>query len=488
MTAVAPSARDRAMAQYPPVALHIGGEWHSGPAGRTIPVLDPSTGQPIAQVPIASPGDVDSAVAAAHGAFARWRSTDPAARGQILQRAADELLRRREQIAAVISLELGKPYEQSLVEVDTAAGHLRWSAEEGRRTYGRVIPAGASRQQVAVREPIGPVAAFAPWNAPLITPTRKVAYALAAGCTVVLKPAEETPGGAHCLLQALLDAGLPAGVVNLVLGEPAAISRQLLEDDRIRAMTFTGSVEVGRSLAALAGSQLKPAVMELGGNAPVVVCADAASDALAAAAAVAAYRNAGQICTSPTRFFVERSAYPTFLERFAAHVSALQVGDPFDPVAQIGPVATERRRASARALVQDAVAHGARVLTGGRDCDQSGYFWQPTLLADVPASARLATEEPFGPIATIAPFDTITEAIARANEVPVGLAGYVFTDSAAAQSALVAGIDCGSLAVNNWTVSGAETPFGGHRDSGFGAEGGLEGVAAFQQTKFISTH
>ena len=486
MTAGPSTTRARAVQQYPRVAHFIGGQWHTGETGRTIPVIDPATEQVIAQVPVASPSQVEAAIEAAHRAFPAWRGAAPTARAQIMQRAADRLIERRDDIAAVISLELGKPFAQALVEVDTAVGHLRWSAEEGRRTYGRVIPAAAGRQQVAMREPIGPVAAFAPWNAPLITPTRKVAYALAAGCTVVIKPAEETPGGTLCLVRALLEAGLPDGVVNLVLGDPSAISRQLLEDDRIRAMTFTGSVEVGRLLGSLAAGQLKPAVMELGGNAPVVVCSDAAGDALAASAAQAAYRNAGQICTSPTRFFVERRSYSAFVDQFAARVAELRVGDPFDPAIDIGPLATDRRLQALQDLVNDALARGARLVTGGRRCGAAGYYWEPTLLADVPADARLSTVEPFGPIATVCPFDSLPEAVALANQVPVGLAGYVFTDSASAQASLVAGIDCGSVAVNNWTVSGSETPFGGHRDSGFGSEGGPEGIAAFQQTKFVS--
>jgi succinate-semialdehyde dehydrogenase/glutarate-semialdehyde dehydrogenase len=487
VTAVeASAAREHAIHVYPEVAHYIGGEWRTTGDGRTIPVVDPATERVIAQLPLASPSDIDAAIAAAHDAFPAWRGAAPAARAEIMQRAADWLVDRRDDMAAIIALELGKPVAQALVEVDVAVGHLRWSAEEGRRTYGRVIPAAAGRQQVAMREPIGPVAAFAPWNAPLITPSRKVAYALAAGCTVVMKPAEETPGAALCLVRALAESGMPPGVVNVVLGDPATISRHLLDDDRIRAMTFTGSVEVGRQLATQASARLKPAVMELGGNAPVIVCSDAAGDKLAASAAQAAYRNSGQVCTSPTRFFIERSSYASFVEQFATHVGGLRVGDPFDATTDVGPLATDRRLLVLPELIDDAVKHGARLVTGGRRRGESGYYWEPTLLADVPAEARLSTTEPFGPIATVAPFDTLDDAVALANQVSVGLAGYVFTDRASAQASLIAGIDCGSLAVNNWTVSGAETPFGGHRNSGFGSEGGPEGIAAFQQTKFVS--
>jgi succinate-semialdehyde dehydrogenase/glutarate-semialdehyde dehydrogenase len=485
MTSAASTTRERALAAYPELALHIDGKWQPGSAPTTIPVIDPATEELIGHAPVATPDDVDAAVTAAHAAFPSWRSLAPAARARILLGAADALARRRDEIAAVISLELGKPFAQSLVEVDTAVGHIRWNAEEGRRTYGRVIPGAAGRQQLAVREPLGPVAAFAPWNAPLITPARKITSALAAGCTVVIKPAEETPGAALCLLRALEEAGVPAGVVNLVLGDPAAISRQLLEDDRIRAMTFTGSTEVGRALAEIAGRQLKPAVMELGGHAPVVVCSDVSVDVVAAAAARAAYRNAGQICTSPTRFFVERSAYSEFVDRLGDHVRELRVGDPFDPAVEIGPLATSRRLQAMQGLVDDAVGRGANCVVGGHRLGGVGYYWEPTVLADVPDEASISTVEPFGPIATVGPFDGLEQAVALANNVPVGLASYVFTDSAAAQATLIAGLDCGSIAVNNWQASGSETPFGGHRDSGFGSEGGVEGIAAFQQTKFV---
>jgi succinate-semialdehyde dehydrogenase / glutarate-semialdehyde dehydrogenase len=469
---------------YPRLRLLIGNEWRTSAPGT--PVVNPATEDVLGEVPYASTADVAEALAACQRGFATWRRMPPAERGVIIHEAARLLRERRALVAGVITREMGKPLREALAEIDTAAGILDWNAEEGRRTYGRVIPGPAHRRQVVMHEPVGPVAAFAPWNAPLITPARKISSALAAGCPVVIKPAEETPGTALCLAEALLDAGLPAGALNVVFGDPAQISEQLITSPWIRAVTFTGSTAVGQKLASLAAANMKRAVMELGGHAPVLVCADASAEAVAAGAAVAAYRNAGQVCTSPTRFFVDRSIYDQFVEALTASVAGLRVGDGLADDTDVGPVASRRRVEAIESLVCDAVQHGAEVTTGGRRRPGTGFFWEPTVLVNVGDECRISQVEPFGPVATVAAFDDLESALTRANSVPYALAGYIFTRDGATMRRLAAELECGAIAVNHWQVSGPETPFGGHKDSGFGTEGGIEGISAFQQLKFVS--
>lgn len=471
-------------ADYPELRLLIDGTWRTSTVGS--PVVDPATEEVIGQVPHATPGDVDEALRAAERAAAPWRAATPAERAAIIRDAARLLRERTGRIADVITRELGKPRAESAVEITTALSILEWNADEGRRSYGRVIPGAAHRRQLVSVEPVGPVAAFAPWNAPLITPSRKISSALAAGCPVVIKPAEETPGTAVCLAEAFVDAGLPAGVLNMIFGDPAQISDQLLDSGVIRAVTFTGSTVVGRQLAAKAALTMKRAVMELGGHAPVVVCADADPVRVAAGAARAAYRNAGQICTSPTRFIVAAPVYDQFVDALTTAVGQLRLGNGFDPDTEIGPMVGPRRLAAIEHLVKDAQEHGARVTVGGCRRPGPGYFFEPTVLADVTDACEVSRVEPFGPLATVAPFDDLDDAISKANAVPFGLAGYIFTGDAAGMRRLEAELDCGAIAVNHWQVSGPETPFGGHKDSGFGSEGGSEGIAAFQQLKFVS--
>jgi succinate-semialdehyde dehydrogenase/glutarate-semialdehyde dehydrogenase len=469
---------------YPRLRLLIGNEWRTSAAGT--PVVDPATESVLGEVPHATATDVTDALTACERGFAVWRRMPAVERGVIIHEAARLLRERGAYIAKVITREMGKPLREASTEIDTAASILDWNAEEGRRTYGRVIPGPAQRRHVVMQEPIGPVAAFAPWNAPLITPARKISSALAAGCSVVIKPAEETPGTALCLAEALLDAGLPAGALNMVFGHPAQISEQLLTAPGIRAVTFTGSTAVGKSLASLAAANMKRAVMELGGHAPVLVCADASPEAVAAGAAAAAYRNAGQVCTSPTRFFVDRSIYDRFVESLTRNVGALRVGDGLRDDTDIGPVASRRRIEAIEALISDAVQHGAVITTGGRRRAGTGFFWEPTVLANVSDECRISQVEPFGPVAAVTAFDDLDWALRRANGVPYALAGYIFTRDGAAIRRLSAELECGAIAVNHWQVSGPETPFGGHKDSGFGAEGGIEGISAFQQLKFVS--
>jgi succinate-semialdehyde dehydrogenase/glutarate-semialdehyde dehydrogenase len=469
---------------YPELRLLIDNEWRT--CADRLPVVNPATEEVLGEVPCASTADVADALAASERGFRLWRGMQAVDRGAIIHDAARLLRERRAQLASVITRELGKPLPEALAEIDTAAGILDWNAEEGRRTYGRVIPGPARRRQFVAAEPVGPVAAFAPWNAPAITPSRKISSALAAGCSVVIKPAEETPGTALCIGQAFLDAGLPAGVLNVVFGHPARTSEQMLTSPVIRAVTFTGSTVVGKALASMAAANMKRAVMELGGHAPVLVCADAVPETVARGAARAAYRNAGQVCTSPTRFFVERRIYDRFVESLTAEVAALRVGNGLSEGTDVGPVAGPRRIEAIAALVDDAVSRGAEVTTGGRRQAGPGYFWEPTVLAGVDETCEISRVEPFGPVATVTPFDEIESAIARANDVPFGLAGYIFTQNAAAIRRLTSELECGAIAVNHWQVSGPETPFGGHKDSGLGSEGGVEGISVFQQLKFVS--
>jgi succinate-semialdehyde dehydrogenase/glutarate-semialdehyde dehydrogenase len=479
----APS-RDGGADGYPGLRLLVGGEWRT--AATATPVLNPATEEVLGHVPHATDADIDDALAASERGFQAWRRTAPADRGAVIHTAARLLRERRDYLAAVITREMGKPLGEAQAEIDTATAILDWNAEEGRRTYGRLIPGPEQRQQLVVHEPIGPVAAFAPWNAPLITPSRKISSALAAGCSVVIKPAEETPATALCLAEALLEAGLPPGVLSVLFGNPAQISGRLLTSPAIRALTFTGSTGVGKSLASLAAAHMVRPVMELGGYSPVVVCGDADPEAVAAAAARAAYRNAGQVCTSPTRFYVDAGLYDRFVDTLTRKVAALRIGNGLADGTDVGPVRTPSRLDAIEALVNDAVKHGAEVTTGGRRGPGPGYFWEPTVLTGVNDECELARVEPFGPIAWVRPFDDPQAAIRQANSVPFALAGYIFTRDAAAVRRLSADLECGAIAVNHWQVSGPETPFGGHRDSGFGSEGGTEGIAAFQQVKFVS--
>jgi succinate-semialdehyde dehydrogenase/glutarate-semialdehyde dehydrogenase len=336
-----------------------------------------------------------------------------------------------------------------------------------------------------LREPIGPVAAFSGWNAPAVTPARKIGSALSAGCSVVLKASEETPATACCLADALNDAGLPAGVVNLVFGDPQTIAEQLITAEAIRGVTFTGSTRVGKSLARLAGGELKRFVMELGGHAPVIVGPDASVDEVADGAAQAAYRNSGQVCTSPTRFFIHRDLYENFSEALSTRVRALHIGNGFDPSTRVGPVANLRRLEAIASLVADAARRGARVAAGGRRLDRPGYFWEPTVVCEIDDDSLASNEEPFAPVALVSSWTKVDDVVRRANRLPVGLAGYVFSGEHALVRRLAVEIDCGALAINGWRVSGPQSPFGGHKDSGIGSEGGIEGTAAFQQIKYI---
>ena len=468
---------------YPELRMLINGEWRSG-AGQ--PVINPATDEQLGTVPHATLADLEEAVTAADVGFRVWRRTAPVKRSEILLRAAALLRERIETIAATMALEQGKAIGDARLEVLRAASIVEWDAQEARRLYGRVIPAEPGMRHTVYREPIGVVAAFSPWNAPVGSPVRKVAGALAAGCAVILKAAEETPAGAMQLAQAFVDAGVPAGALSLVFGNPAQISEFLVPHRLVRLVAFTGSVSVGKRLAALAGQHMKPTIMELGGHGPVIICEDADPVAVAAAAVRAKSRNAGQLCIAATRFFVADAHYERFADELARRADALRVGDPLDPQTEMGPLANPRRMQAIESLIADAVACGAKLLAGGRRIGNVGCFMPLTVLGEVPDHARAMREEPFGPLALLQRFRTLDEAIAKANALPFGLNAYAFTDSARQVDRLVSEIETGYLSINHFGSSIAETPFGGVKDSGYAREGGVEGVEHYTVAKTVS--
>lgn len=471
------------MSDYPDLRLYIDGAWRT--TGDTLPVVDPATEEVIGSVPVAGPGDLDDAVKAAVRGFEAWRVTPPSERAEVICRAADLMRDRQEEIAESITLEHGKPLVEARAEVARGAEFFEWDAGEAVRTYGRVIPSGPGVRITVHHQPIGPVAAFSPWNFPFSQPARKVAGALASGCSIVLKAAEETPAGALHIARAFHDAGLPPGVLNLVFGVPDEISRRLIADEAIRLVAFTGSTSVGRHLTGLASDHMTPVMMELGGHAPVIVCEDTDVDAAAAASAVRAMRNAGQVCTSPTRFYVHRDVHERFLEVLTGGVEGLAVGNGFASGIDMGPVANDRRLADVADLVADAVSVGGRLTTGGNRIGTTGYFLEPTVLADVPDEARIMHEEPFGPVAVVNQVASLDEAIARANSVPYGLASYGFTNRADYAERLVDGVEAGNLSINTLEASLPETPFGGVKSSGYGREGGTEGLLHYLVVKNV---
>ncbi|AHY51439.1 NAD-dependent succinate-semialdehyde dehydrogenase [Bradyrhizobium japonicum] len=471
------------MAEYPLIELYIDGQWKRA-SGQ--PIINPAGESVLGTVPTATKADLDDALAAAEKGFAIWRSTAPARRAQIILKASALIRERVDVMAAAMTLEQGKPIEQAKLEILRGCDIIEWDATEGLRLYGRVIPSEPGMRHTVLRQPIGPVAAFSPWNFPMSSPARKVAGALSAGCSIILKASEETPAGAFQLVRAFHDAGLPAGVLNLVFGNPAEISEYLIPQSRIRLVTFTGSIPVGKHLAEMAGRYMKPAIMELGGHAPVIVCDDVDPVATGAASAIGKSHNAGQVCVAPTRFFVQERIYEQFAQSFAERASQLKVGNGLDPSTQLGPLANSRRIDAMETLVADAKAKGARVLAGGQRIGNRGYFFPLTVLADLPGDARAMNEEPFGPLALVNPVKTLDEAIEKANALPYGLAAYAFTRSASNAERLAESIEVGNLSINHFVASVAETPFGGVKDSGYGREGGTEGLQCYTVVKNVS--
>lgn len=469
---------------YPEIKLFIAGAWTSS-AKRT-PIINPSTGEPIGQLPHATLDDLDAALDAAVAGQKTWSRLSPGEREAIMLRAAQLLKERAEEIAAALVLDQGKTMPEARVEVTTACDRIAWDATEGRRLYGRIVPSRPGLRQMVTRHPLGVVAAFTPWNYPLASPTRKVAGALAAGCSIILKGAEETPSGAMMLVKAFADAGVPVGAVNLVFGTPSEISEHLIPKPDVRLVTFTGSVPVGKHLGALAGKHMKPAILELGGNSPVIICEDADPVQAAQASAIAKARNAGQVCVSPTRFFVHEKVYEAFARAFGARAADIRTGPGGDPDSFMGPLANARRLEAIEGYVTDAVKRGARVMAGGKRLDRPGNYYPLTVLADVPDDARAMVEEPFGPLALVTPYRDLDDAIARANSVEFALSAYAFTDSARYVAKLSDELECGALAINHFVSTVPEAPFGGLKDSGYGREGGVEGLECYTYTKTVS--
>ncbi|WP_054208629.1 NAD-dependent succinate-semialdehyde dehydrogenase [Bosea vaviloviae] len=452
-----------------------------------ISIIDPSTEQVIGSVAKASAADLDEALAAAEAGFRFWKREATAKRAEVLIRAASLLRERIDEIATDLTREQGRVLAQSRLEIALCAETFEWFAGEALRNYGRILPARiAGARQMVVPEPIGPVVALTPWNFPALLAARKIAPAIAAGCSVILKPAEETPACAFALGQALLDAGLPKEVLSIVFGDPGQISSHLIDSAVIRKITFTGSVPVGKLLAAQAGRHAKPCTLELGGHAPVIVAEDADVAAAAAISAIGKTRNAGQVCTSPTRFYVQQRIRDEFVERFAANLNGITVGDGLDPSSDMGALANERRLLAMQDIVNDARSRGAEVVTGGNRIGNRGYFFQPTLLTSVAGDALAMQTEPFGPIAIVSTFDDLDEGIALANQSPVGLAGYAFTRSAGTAVRLQEELEVGMVGINSFAVSHTEAPFGGVKDSGYGYEGGLEGFAGYVHHKYVN--
>jgi len=474
-------------AMYPELSLYIDGRFLGGHDRPGQAVHNPATFEVLGHLPWATPVDIDTALSAAHRAFQAWRSSSPMERSEVLRRAAALARERADAIGHCITLDNGKPLPEAVAEVLNAAEHMEWHAEECRRIYGRVVPSrNPAVRQLVVREAAGVVAAFSPWNFPFGQAMKKVVAAIGAGCTVVLKGPEESPSAIVAMAQLFHDAALPAGVFNIVWGVPSEISRQLIESPLVRVVSFTGSVPVGRQLAALAGSHMKRSTMELGGHAPVLVFNDADVDHTASLLARMKTRNAGQVCVSPTRFFVQSGVYERFAVRFAEALGEVKVGSGLEPGVQMGPLIHARRLQAVRDLVDDAAGAGAKVLTGGQRLGERGHFLAPTLLADVPDSARVMHEEPFGPVAALARFDTVEDALRLGNALPFGLAAYVFTQSIQVSTRVSNGLEAGMVNINHSGMAHPELPFGGVKDSGFGSEGGTESFDAFLVTKMIT--
>jgi len=472
---------------YTDLALYIDGAWHDGKGRKGEDVLNPATEKPLAHLPHASKADLDLALEAAKKGFATWRNTSAYDRSKILRKAADLMRERHDAISKIMVLEQGKPYVEARAEVIGSADIIDWYAEEGRSSYGRIVPGRAKNtRQLVVQEPVGVVAAFTPWNFPVLTPARKIGGALAAGCSLILKASEETPGACVEMVKCFADAGLPAGVLNLVFGVPSEVSEHLLAKDAVKKISFTGSIPVGKHLAALAAKGMKRTTMELGGHSPVVVFADADPEKAADTIAAFKYRNAGQVCISPTRFYVQEDVYKKFLARFTEYAKGVKVGDGLEKGIAMGPLANSRRLDAMDSFVADAKSRGGKVAAGGARRGNQGYFYEPTVITDVPDDSKIMTQEPFGPLAPIVTFKSFDEVVQRANSLEFGLAAYAFTSSNATAAAIGDAIESGMVGINSIAVSTPETPFGGVKESGHGSEGGIEGLGAYLNTKFIS--
>jgi succinate-semialdehyde dehydrogenase / glutarate-semialdehyde dehydrogenase len=464
--------------------LFIDGAWKSGEGRDAHTVVNPVTASGIAEVPYATRADLDEALAAADRAWPEWRSTDVEKRGAILHKVASLLRERAEHIGRVMTQEQGKILAEAKAEVIGSAQLFDWYAEEIKRDYGRTLVRPPGQLSRVIRQPVGPVATFTPWNFPLYLLAKKVSAALAAGCTVISRPPHETPGSAVELFRILAEAGIPKGVAQLVHGDADLISRTLIGSKEIRKISFTGSTNVGKHLMKLAADTMTRITMELGGHAPVLIFDDCDLEKTLDMVVPQKFRNAGQVCVSPTRFYVQETIYDTFLKGFAERTAKVKVGDGLEADTKMGPLANARRPEAVGALIDDAAAKGARVLAGGTRGD-GGFFFQPTLLADVPNEANIMNEEPFGPVAVTRAFSDFDEVIEQANRLPFGLAAFAFTENGRRANMIGDLIESGMVGINTFAISVADAPFGGVKDSGFGSEGGKEGLEPYQVVKAI---
>jgi len=464
--------------------LFIDGVWKAGEGRDAHTVLNPVDAKPIAEVPYATAADLDEALAASDRAWPEWRSTDVEKRGAILHKAAALLRERADVIARTMTQEQGKPLTEARLEVLGSAQLFDWYAEEAKRDYGRTLVRPAGQLSRVIRQPVGPTATFTPWNFPIYLLAKKVSAALGAGCTVISRPPHETPGVATELFRALADAGIPNGVAQLVHGDANLISETLIASRVIRKVSFTGSTGVGKHLMRLCADSMTRVTMELGGHAPVLIFDDCDLEKTLDMVVPQKFRNAGQVCVSPTRFYVQSGIYDAFLKGFAERTAKVKVGNGLEAETKMGPLANSRRPDAVGKLVEDARAKGARVLAGGKKGD-GGFFFQPTLLADVPNTAEIMNEEPFGPVAATRPFDTFDEVIAEANRLPFGLAAFAFTENGRRANLIGDLVESGMVGINTFAISVADAPFGGVKDSGFGSEGGKEGLESYQVVKAI---
>ena len=473
---------------YPDTHLFLNGEWREAAAKERLEIINPATEEVIGKVSHARKEDLDIALNAAENAFNSWKNVSAYERSKILRKAADIVRSKADQIATLMTMEQGKPLIEAKMETMGAADSIDWYAEEGRRAYGRIIPSRAPQgvYQFVFKEPVGVVAAFTPWNFPLNQVVKKVAAAFAAGCTAIVKGPEETPASVAELIKAFDEAGMPKGSVNLVYGIPAEISEYLIAHPIVRKVTFTGSTAVGKLLASQAGTHMKRVTMELGGHSPAIVCEDADVKAAVKILSANKFRNAGQVCISPTRFLVHDSVYEEFVDGFVKQAEALTVGNGLDDGVKMGPLAHDRRLTAIEGFVADAVENGAKVLTGGKRKGNKGYFFEPTVMTNVSNDARIMNEEPFGPLAPINSFSSIDEVVEESNRLNYGLAAYAYTNSAKTAQDLGQAIESGQVSINHHGLGLVDTPFGGVKDSGYGSEGGPEGLDAYMTTKLVS--
>ncbi|HEX3098662.1 MAG TPA: NAD-dependent succinate-semialdehyde dehydrogenase [Usitatibacter sp.] len=472
---------------YEDLSLYINGQFLKGGGRREQDVFNPATDEVVGKLPHASKEDLDLALASAQKAFQSWRKSSPLERSRILRKVAELARARAADIGRNITLDMGKPLAEAVGEVTVCSEHADWAAEESRRIYGRVIqPRSEGVRQFVLKEPIGVVAAFSPWNFPFNQAIRKIVSALGAGCTIIIKGPEDAPSAVVAIARLFHEAGLPPGCLNVVWGVPSEVSTYLIQSPIVRKISFTGSVPVGKQLAAMAGALMKPCTMELGGHSPVIVCDDADIDAAADIMASSKFRNAGQVCVSPTRFYVQEKAYDRFVSRFLDKVSKMKVGPGLEADTKMGPLAHKRRMPALAGFVEDATQRGAKIVAGGHQVGERGNFFEPTVIADPPDDSKLMTQEPFGPILGVKPFKTLDEAIERANSLPYGLAAYAFTTSTRNATKIGDALESGMVTINHLGFALAEVPFGGVKDSGYGSEGGSETFDGYLVTKFVT--